>query len=57
MRHSRAENGNLDRIAWRRTVKDHVGLEPGDERLAKLEMITRFNLTARYPDAQQEIYR
>lgn len=42
---------DLARLAGR------CGLEPDEAMLDKLDMISRFNLSVRYPDYQQEIYR
>jgi HEPN domain-containing protein len=49
--------GSPSRIHDLVRLTEKCGMEPGEQMLEKLEMITRFNLTVRYPDDEQEIYR
>ena len=38
-------------------LAEKSGIKVSEEMLVNLELITRFNLSIRYPDYQQEIYR
>ena len=38
-------------------LAENCDLKPDDEMLGKLEMISRFNISVRYPDYQREFYK